>query len=846
MPTFGNHSSLGNVVLAAGRGFIILSRDRSMESHAGARVAPGNSWVMCLALAGGLAMAGCNSADAPPAEPKTANDVLERMVSAYHQANSYADSGEGRLKFALNGEKLEDAFNFSVTFARPNKLRMHFYRANLVCDGKDLRATIEDLPNQILSVTAPPVLNTADVYGNDMLRNALTEGPASGSVQLALLLDEKPLVPVLEGATEVTLLSPEKIDDADCHRVRIQRKDGTLVFWIDRASYALRRIEYPIDEMQKYLAQQGKVSDLSLIVEFKGARLDPQVDALAFKFDIPSGAEVVQDFQSVPRPEPPSKLLGQKISEFAFTALDGQKVTRESLAGKIVVVDFWATWCRPCLESLPNLQRVYEQYKSNDKVAFLAVSIDQKPVTGVRAQAVSLDTSESPTASDEEVAAAFKQANLSIPIVRDLAQFANLTFGVKQIPNMFVIGADGTVQDHEIGANPEIASELPGRLDKLLAGGSIHQDALRRYESRLRDYEAQFKPAAGTTADPLPNATLAPASEPATVKLTKLWTCETLQQPGNLLVVAGEEGKSPQILVNDGWDSVVELGTDGKVVATHPLDLPKQPEQGIVTYLRSAIDSDGKRFLIGSASNRQQLHVFDRDWKRVFSYPEGTSAGGIADVQVGDLDGDGHPELNVSYFDVVGVQNVSLEGKRRWANRALANVLSLAVTGPDQSGHRRLLCTNERGTLVPINDQGDDGPPIEVGKRFLRLIAAADLDGDGQPEYCGMAATRPGEDTLVGLDLVGTERWSYPLPRGLQEHKSLEMLTSGKLVSDKAGQWVVAGADGTVTILAADGTLIDRFGYGKAISGLAVADFDGQVLLVSTAKAVEAWKVEPR
>jgi hypothetical protein len=288
------------------------------------------------------------------------------------------------------------------------------------------------------------------------------------------------------------------------------------------------------------------------------------------------------------------------------------------------------------------------------------------------------------------------------------------------------------------------------------------------------------------------------------------------------------------------------LNVRGDVLNTYKLELPKEPEEGIVSFLREAVDSDKRRFFVGAASSRQQMHVFDSDFKRLYSYPEGTSVAGIADVEVGDLDGDGHPEFNVSYYDVVGVQNVALDGRRRWANRALANCFRIALTAPDQAGHRHLLCANERGTVVPIDYQGHEESPITIGQRFIRAVFAADLQGNDTRQYCGIGVVRTGQETLVGFDLVRGETWNYPLPAGMQNHAALEMVTWGDVLGRKPGQWLTAGADGSVHIISAEGSPIDHFNYGNAISGLAVTRGEGPILLVATAKNLEAWKVEPR
>lgn len=63
--------------------------------------------------------------------------------------------------------------------------------------------------------------------------------------------------------------------------------------------------------------------------------------------------------------------------EFAFNSIDGSKVALEDLRGKIVYVDIWATWCRPCIMQIPALKEVEEMYKGKD-VQFVSVSVDNE------------------------------------------------------------------------------------------------------------------------------------------------------------------------------------------------------------------------------------------------------------------------------------------------------------------------------------------------------------------------------------------------------------------------------------------------------------------------------------
>lgn len=67
-------------------------------------------------------------------------------------------------------------------------------------------------------------------------------------------------------------------------------------------------------------------------------------------------------------------------SGISFKNMDGQVVNLESYSDKVVLVNFWATWCGPCLIEMPSLQELYDKYKTHPDVEFFVVEVDNKPV----------------------------------------------------------------------------------------------------------------------------------------------------------------------------------------------------------------------------------------------------------------------------------------------------------------------------------------------------------------------------------------------------------------------------------------------------------------------------------
>jgi hypothetical protein len=429
-----------------------------------------------------------------------------------------------------------------------------------------------------------------------------------------------------------------------------------------------------------------------------------------------------------------------------------------------------------------------------------------------------------------------------------------------RIPATFIIGADGVVQDYQSGANPNIVAELTQKIEKLLAGENIFEAPIQAYQQEMKQYASRLEKESAASDEEfereepkmeeqrLPEIAPAERSAPASFKLAPLWKCEELKSPGNVYVLAGKD-ETPRLLVVEGSLSVAEVGLDGKLIANHELQL--NAEQGeAISNLRIFTTADGKHLVVAFAGAQQRLHLFDENWKHTLSYPEDALKrphSGIADVELADLQGSGSPQICVGYWGIVGVQAVSPNGERLWSNRSLANVIRMAVGDPDEKGRRNLFCTNNgnnAGAIVALDAAGERRGEIAIPNRPLHTLVAADLAGNGHSSWCGLSATKLGEDVAVGFSLEGEELWNYALPQG-PHPRPIELILSGKLLPNGPGQWILPGADGSIHVLSPEGKLLERFNYGETLQGLTVVEIGGKpALIVATAKGLETLSVE--
>lgn len=329
----------------------------------------------------------------------------------------------------------------TLAYVSPNKFKIVASRPNMVqisvSNGTKLVEYNQGLASPAQSYEAPSSIatSTSMQMGHPMFCGSLYYKFFAGSADLDKLANT---------AKPITFGSDEKAADGEDSRVvkfYSTGMYGNAEVLIGKTTGLVHRIRYDSAELIKMMTENEEVKKMSGGVvpkpywtteKFTKLSADKALDDKTFDVTLPKGMTVT-DAGGSEAPKPPVP-LGKPAPDFEVTSVDGKKQKLSDLKGKVVLIDFWATWCPPCRKGLPITNKMHEQFASKGLQVMTISDEDQKKVTDFIAE-----------------------NKYTFPAYLDPTKKASAAYQVSAIPTLVIVDAKGNLVSYTVGLDTEEA-----------------------------------------------------------------------------------------------------------------------------------------------------------------------------------------------------------------------------------------------------------------------------------------------------------------------------------------------------------------------------------------------------
>ena len=416
-------------------------------------------------------------------------EILDQFSSHLSSLDAYSASITQSLKMQSSFGNEDSEENFNLAFSKPNRFALTTTGDDdgeaVVSDGDHLYTYIPMFSTYI-EAEAPDATEALFMQlQNDTLM--------FGSLPTALLT---PLLgpggPDGELGTlrSASYLGTEQLDGAETHRLTMQivpeltesgrarmqeemGQEAKMVYFMDAwfstgDEPQLKQVELDLAKMLREMSPdmfeampQMAEMTYTMTMTFADWKTGSEVSDDRFAFSAPEGAEKVGSMdelmakieESMAGPSgSPNDLLGKAAPDFEMQLLDGGTVASAQHKGSdILILDFWATWCGPCIRAMPDLMAIAEEY-SDRNVILYAVNVRE---------------------SADNVEAFLKEREWSLKVPMDRDGSVSNKFKVGGIPQTVIVDKDGTVQAVHVGYSPDNKATLKRELDTLLRGEKL-------------------------------------------------------------------------------------------------------------------------------------------------------------------------------------------------------------------------------------------------------------------------------------------------------------------------------------------------------------------------------------
>ncbi len=402
--------------------------------------------------------------------------VLDAFGKYYSALQGFKVAVNIDLSVDRDGVKQDVKFEQQLAVERPNKFSYVYDGAgggaSIISDGKDLSVYIKPLAKYAVE-EAPERLES--LFTNPIVMGVLSMGNATPVT--AALVSPDPARQLSSTAESIEYAGQEEVDGVKCHHLKATGAQMDWQVWIDAGEKPLVRKFLPdltkaLEAMAKAQPGRAQLAGMKIenVVTYKDWELDPKFGDDAFAFIAPENVEKFDSLMEMfagargPAVEPePHALLGKPAPAVDLELLDGGKLDLASYKNKnVVILDFWATWCGPCVRAMPIIDKVAEKYKDQGVLLF-AVNIQEMP---------------------DEIKKFLAETELEVAVALDTEGATAQAYLAEAIPQTVIVGKDGSVQVVKIGVSPDLEASLDGDLELLLAGKDLAAATLAEAKAR--------------------------------------------------------------------------------------------------------------------------------------------------------------------------------------------------------------------------------------------------------------------------------------------------------------------------------------------------------------------------
>jgi thiol-disulfide isomerase/thioredoxin len=670
------------------------------------------------------------AAKASPGADK-AEQVMARVRKAYADLKSYHETAS--FKYTMETEEGDDGPSMSVTSeltaAPGHKLRLTSENIELISDGKTAWIVSpkrkQYVQQEVKDDTSPQGVATA-------LPEAGWAVPPSAQI---LWRADKPLPMLTHQVTKLVDATPETRAGEEGMRVT---GDGT---WLDDSDQQVKISlwfsdktgllgEYVVDltdMMKKQAADMAagadddepappKIKKALYVHTFDNIRLNEPVQDEVFTYKPPEDFKKVDEFkQRRPGAGDQLALLGKPAPLFSGHMLDEKDFSLDGLQGKVVLLDFWATWCGPCVMAIPHIQDLSKKY-ADKPVVVIGVNQDQ----GAKAKVTKF----------------LEKKSITIRQYMDDGSVGE-KYSVTGIPCMVLIDKKGSVQEVKVGFGEGEDEELAKDIDKLLEGKDLRTPQeiaeLQKKASEGDDDDGAIFSMGGGKKEPNPLADVNPQRLVAgEATRTQAYFYGTNARSVDI------DGDGKRELVAQGMMGGLDILSSDASSVKH-IKLEGQSRMSSVTGFEP-LTIDGKvNWLVATTSYNSSgrgsfvVGLYKDDGAKVWTYtPEGAEGlTGQVVMAVGDLDGDSKPEIalgiSLMKYDAArsgrpsmptmygsSVVVLDLDGKEL-VRRDLKGQVTMVAIGSPKPGEAATLACFVDGKLVRFTYNKDAKPQAQAG-----------------------------------------------------------------------------------------------------------------------------------